>query len=173
MAATETEPHAKRRGMLRNGNPPGDFSKAARCGARTRRGSRCGGPAMPNGRCRMHGGLSTGPKTLEGLERIRRASTRHGRYTAGAKAERRKFASLIRDSRVMLGRLLILFVAVAVFSPFGFAQTEREVADRIELRLQARSADRAGTAHVRFKLRMARTRKAGDGEQGTKKRAER
>jgi hypothetical protein len=31
-----------------------------RCGARTRSGSRCQSPAMPNGRCRMHGGLSPG-----------------------------------------------------------------------------------------------------------------
>jgi hypothetical protein len=31
-----------------------------RCDARTRKGPPCGAPAMPNGRCRMHGGLSTG-----------------------------------------------------------------------------------------------------------------
>jgi glucans biosynthesis protein len=31
-----------------------------RCGARTRRGSQCRSPAMPNGRCRMHGGKSAG-----------------------------------------------------------------------------------------------------------------
>jgi hypothetical protein len=31
-----------------------------RCGARTRSGSRCGSAAMPNGRCRMHGGMSPG-----------------------------------------------------------------------------------------------------------------
>jgi len=31
-----------------------------RCGARTRRGSPCQSPAMPNGRCRMHGGKSPG-----------------------------------------------------------------------------------------------------------------
>jgi hypothetical protein len=31
-------------------------------------------------RCRLHGGLSTGPKTAEGLARIRVATTRHGRY---------------------------------------------------------------------------------------------
>jgi hypothetical protein len=28
---------------------------------------------MRNGRCRLHGGLSTGAKTPEGIERIRRA----------------------------------------------------------------------------------------------------
>jgi hypothetical protein len=36
---------------------------------------------MANGRCREHGGLSTGPRTVEGLARMRRAKTRHGLYT--------------------------------------------------------------------------------------------
>jgi len=31
------------------------------CGAKNRSGNPCGLPAMDNGRCRMHGGLSTGP----------------------------------------------------------------------------------------------------------------
>ena len=48
------EPHAPRRGRLKNGNPSGDVSKAARCGVR-------------NGRCRMHGGKCTGPRTAAGL----------------------------------------------------------------------------------------------------------
>jgi hypothetical protein len=38
-----------------------------RCGARTRRGSRCRSPAMPNGRCRMHGGLSPGAPRGNGI----------------------------------------------------------------------------------------------------------
>ena len=67
-------PKKKRRGWLKNGNPPCDFSKAPRCGAKTRRGSRCRCPAMSNGRCCIHGGLSTGPTTPEGIERIRRAA---------------------------------------------------------------------------------------------------
>jgi hypothetical protein len=54
------------RGWLKNNNPPGDFFAAPRCGARTRRQTSCLGPAMRNGRCRMHGGMSTGPKTAEG-----------------------------------------------------------------------------------------------------------
>jgi hypothetical protein len=33
---------------------------AKRCGAKTRRGTSCNGMAMPNGRCRMHGGTSPG-----------------------------------------------------------------------------------------------------------------
>jgi hypothetical protein len=30
---------------------------------------------MPNGRCKVHGGKSTGPRTPEGLERSRRANS--------------------------------------------------------------------------------------------------
>ena len=53
-----------------------------RCGARTRTGMPCRAPAMACGKCRMHGGASTGPRTSEGLERIRKARTTHGRRTA-------------------------------------------------------------------------------------------
>ena len=37
-----------------------------RCGARTRTGLACKGPAMSNGRCRMHGGASTAPERRRG-----------------------------------------------------------------------------------------------------------
>jgi hypothetical protein len=41
-----------------------------RCGARTRSGAACKGPAMHNGRCRMHGGASTGPRTRKGCSAL-------------------------------------------------------------------------------------------------------
>ena len=71
-----------RRGRLRNGARSGDFLASPRCGARTRCGGSCRQPAMANGRCRMHGGLSTGPRTAEGRERCRRARLTHGGYSA-------------------------------------------------------------------------------------------
>lgn len=44
------------------------------CGARTRKGMPCKAKALPGKtRCRFHGGLSTGPKTSEGRERIAKA----------------------------------------------------------------------------------------------------
>ena len=98
-------PHEKRWGRLKNGNPPGDFAKALRCAAKTRSGTPCQCPAMPSGRCRLHGGLSTGPKTAEGIERIRRAVTKHGRYTERAKAERAEYQALLRACREMLAGL--------------------------------------------------------------------
>jgi hypothetical protein len=62
---------------------------APRCGARSKRtGKPCRAAAMPNGRCKVHGGKSTGPRTPEGLERSRRANWKHGYYSREAKAER-------------------------------------------------------------------------------------
>jgi hypothetical protein len=98
-------PHKKRRGTLRNANPPGDFSTAPRCGAKNRRGTPCQCPAMRNGRCRLHGGLSTGPKTAAGIERIRRAVTKHGRYSKRAIAEREQYWKLLRQCRETLAAI--------------------------------------------------------------------
>ena len=63
---------------------------APRCGARSKRtGKPCQAAAMPNGRCKLHGGKSTGPRTPEGLlGRSRRANWKHGYYWREAKAER-------------------------------------------------------------------------------------
>ncbi|WP_109565860.1 HGGxSTG domain-containing protein [Jannaschia seohaensis] len=61
-----------------------------RCGARTRNGGPCRSPAMPNGRCRMHGGKSPGAPIGNNNAR------KHGRYTADAVAERREIAGLLR-----------------------------------------------------------------------------
>jgi hypothetical protein len=99
---TAETPHEKRRGVLRNANPSGDFSKAARCGAKNRRGTPCQCPAMPNGRCRLHGGLSTGPKTAQGIERIRRAVTKHGRYSKQAREELEHYRNLLQQCRETL-----------------------------------------------------------------------
>ncbi len=60
-----------------------------RCGAKTRKGTPCkapavwlaGEPAPRNGRCRMHGGLSPGPKTEAGKEAIRESNRRRARKT--------------------------------------------------------------------------------------------
>jgi len=95
----KAKPQAKRRGWLKNDNPPGDFMKALRCGAKTRKGTPCQAPAMKNGRCRLHGGKSTGPKTPEGIERIRQSHLKHGEYTEEAIASRKEFNALLRELR--------------------------------------------------------------------------
>ncbi len=40
-----------------------------RCEAKTRRGTLCQCKALTNGRCKLHGGKSTGPRTAEGKQK--------------------------------------------------------------------------------------------------------
>jgi hypothetical protein len=47
----------------------------------------------------MHGGASTGPRTPEGLQRIRQARTKHGRRTAEMEQMRKLVVSLRREAR--------------------------------------------------------------------------
>ena len=75
-----------------------------RCGAKTRKNTLCGRMAMACGRCILHGGRSTGPRTAEGLERLRVARTKHGRYSA----ENRLVADLIREMKAETRRLVEL-----------------------------------------------------------------
>jgi hypothetical protein len=106
MRSSEKEkgtPHEQRRGWLKNGNPAGDFTKAPRCGAKTRRGTPCQCPAMINGRCRLHGGRSSGPKTPAGRKRISETNRKHGAYSLEREAEiteyRRQLQSVRESNR--------------------------------------------------------------------------
>ncbi len=59
------------------------------CGAHARSsGSPCRAPAMANGRCKLHGGKSTGPKTEAGRKRCAEAvRARWARVRAGNEVE--------------------------------------------------------------------------------------
>jgi hypothetical protein len=82
-AGSNSSPSANlNRGKLRHGNPSGDFLAAPRCGAQTRAAWPCRQPAMANGRCRLHGGKSTGARTESGLARVRANRLVHGARSA-------------------------------------------------------------------------------------------
>jgi hypothetical protein len=81
---------------------PSRLRRAPRCLARTRRGTPCQSPAVAGKtRCRMHGGAA-GNGAPKGT---RNGKYRHGVFTTAAIHERRRLASLIRDSRDFLSRL--------------------------------------------------------------------
>ena len=54
---------------------------------------------MRNGRCRSHGGKSTGPRTEAGIQRLREARTVHGYYGEDGRAFRRTVAALFAQGR--------------------------------------------------------------------------
>ena len=66
-----------------------------RCLAKTRRGTKCQRAAYKrNGRCGLHGGLSTGARSPEGLQRISEANIKHGRQTKDELAGQRHAAKV-------------------------------------------------------------------------------
>ena len=72
-----------------------------RCGARRKRdGQPCQCPVEPGrSRCRFHGGLSTGPKTIEGRERIATAQrARWARWRAARNDEHSMTDQAIRPA---------------------------------------------------------------------------
>ena len=77
-----------------------------RCGAKTRRGIACQRPAnKKNGRCRLHGGASTGAKTEEGRARISAANLRYGKFTKDKLEKRKANAAKGREIRKELRQM--------------------------------------------------------------------
>ena len=71
-----------------------------RCGAKTSRGTACLRPANKrNGRCRLHGGHSSGPKTAEGRAKIAAANTTTGQHTRAMIARRKEDAKIAKGLR--------------------------------------------------------------------------
>jgi len=82
-----------------------NIKDAKKCGAKTRKSTACQSPAMKNGRCRMHGGKSTGARTKAGIEKIKKANFKNGLYTKEAVADRKIMGWLIRNSKELMSEL--------------------------------------------------------------------
>ncbi len=88
-----------------------------RCGARTRRGTACKRPANKNnGRCRLHGGASTGPKTEDGRSRISAANLLHGKFTKDKLQRRRENFAKGRTIKMELGRMESELIAAGLLN---------------------------------------------------------
>ena len=76
------------------------------CGAYARSsGNPCQAKAMPNGRCKNHGGISTGPKTPEGRQAIADATSQRMASGQRERALKGIYAWLEGGGREMLSRL--------------------------------------------------------------------
>lgn len=77
-----------RREAWRTNRPPAERREKPRCGARTR-GARGGRPCQAQGigaggRCKFHGGMSTGPRTDEGRARALANLRQNAKHSKGA-----------------------------------------------------------------------------------------
>lgn len=73
---------------------------APRCGAKTRSKAPCQAPAMANGRCRMHGGKSTGAPCGS-----RHGMYKHGRCTEEHLATQAHLNSLLKETARIINSL--------------------------------------------------------------------
>lgn len=78
------------------------FGKLCGAKARTNDHKPCRQPAMANGRCRFHGGKSTGAKTTKGIARQRRANLKHGAYSSGVRTSKANLRKLLATSDELL-----------------------------------------------------------------------
>ena len=78
-----------------------DLAGLPRCGAKARTtGQPCKRPGtLKNGRCRLHGGRSTGPKTTQGLRRARKGNWKHGYESSPARKTERYVRLAIRIAK--------------------------------------------------------------------------
>lgn len=122
-----------------------------RCGAATRRKTSCANPAMANGRCRMHGGRSTGPRTAEGRERCRRANWRHGARSADFVALRKEAMAIRRELKrlIALADMICMERSHGPARPSGRPQAkERATGSDIRCGSQFRCAGRGAPRKV-------------------------
>ena len=73
--------------------------KSPRCGAKTRQGKDCRSPAMKNGRCRMHGGKSSGAPlgSAHGL-------FKHGFYTKQSLKLHKDMKKVLTETFTLINR---------------------------------------------------------------------
>ena len=72
------------------------------CGAKTRSGRPCKNfPVRNKRRCKLHGGLSTGPRTAAGKARIAATHYKHGRYVGYREKQAREKYYRDKIKRIM------------------------------------------------------------------------
>lgn len=107
------------------------------CGAKKRDGGMCRQPGMKNGRCRLHGGKSTGPKNLRGNTN----RMTHGFYSDALTLEslevynRSPIGDLDAEIRLMRTKLHRLVKLSEVDDIAGLIDSTIEIAKKQEKRL--------------------------------------
>ena len=91
------------------------------CNARTRSGNACRRFGnVKNGRCHLHGGKSTGPRTDEGRRRIAKAHFKHGRRSKSYLQQRHDLKAELRAIEADL-------IKTGLLKKAGFS--EQEISD--------------------------------------------
>jgi len=93
----ENEPHAKELAS--------EEAYVRICGAKTRKSTFCMNSSMENGRCRMHGGKSTGPKTCMGKAISSQNASKHKRFAKSLRDQEIEIRIFIKKQTAVLENL--------------------------------------------------------------------
>lgn len=89
----QKRPQGRRLGRLKNGNHPCDIWSLPKCSANSKStGEQCKQPAMKNGKCRFHGGKSTG------ASKGNQNALKHGYYAAETIRQRKAVRVLLKKT---------------------------------------------------------------------------
>ena len=94
----------------------------------------CSKPALKGKAvCQFHGGLSTGPKSKEGKERIRVAHLKHGDETQEAKAERSARSAMFRYLTDLGNHINLFYKKIKPLGrpPSGYARLNLDDPDQL------------------------------------------
>ena len=87
--------------VMKGNTPKNKFGpdwRGQTCGAITRSGTPCKRPARKTSeRCKLHGGASAGPTSLEGLCKVKRSRTSNGLYVSEKRIEAKRRAKIGRE----------------------------------------------------------------------------
>jgi hypothetical protein len=120
-------------------NTAGGKIRCRRCKAQSSRTKlQCGKPALKGKAvCGHHGGLSSGPKTKEGKERIQAAHLKHGEETLEAKAERNTKSVMFRYLTDLGNHCNMFYKQIKTLGrpPSGYVQLDLEDPKQLVLAL--------------------------------------
>lgn len=123
-------------------NKPHAIKNRKRCGAKTRSGKTCRNWAMPNGRCRMHGGKSTGapPEKMKGNQN----STKHGLFSRYIPKETLEIMGMLDKSDpadLLWDQIQIQYAAIIRAQKIMFVESKDEMIKEIKKRKESLDSD--------------------------------
>ena len=115
---------------------------ADHCGAKTRSGGKCRGMPMPNGRCRMHGGGSTGPK----IPNSARNAIKHGIYASFLTDEEVELTQQIKlgsvEDELRLARIRLRRALAAEQNAAGAPELDEVIERDVDAKVGARREEK-------------------------------
>lgn len=136
-------------------NKPHAIENRKRCGAKTRNGGTCKNWAMPNGRCRMHGGKSTGapPEKMKGNQN----SKKHGFFSKYIPKETLEIMGMLDEKSpadLIWDQIKIQYAAIIRAQQIMFVEDKYDVTKEVK-KTESSETDFSSVEKEEFEIQFA------------------